>query len=213
MYERCATVRNRARNQALASAQAARRARSRTVRPAHYPHSTLLRHSLGHGRVCLGLNSLRVAWRPRPQTTQSFTVCYGTVQRRAADSIRPVWAMSLTIASARRRVSLVGRPTRRRWGDPRCWRATAPAARGARRVTCPHPPWRSGPVFTRNVSVPRGRPASPHGPDASSCTHVAAAGRARSTSIVPSRPVPVSATRPRHRLSPLDRPGSGSSCR
>jgi hypothetical protein len=69
------------------------------------------------------------------------------------------------------------------------------------------------PVCTRNVSVPRDRRASPHGPDASSCTHVAAEGRARSTSTVPSRPVPVSATRPPPRLSPPDHPGSGSNCR
>src|SRR5262249_8592901 len=41
VYGRCATVRNRARNQALASVQAARRARSRTVRPAQYPHTHL----------------------------------------------------------------------------------------------------------------------------------------------------------------------------
>src|SRR5262249_1301160 len=44
VYGRCATVRNRARNQALASVQAARRARSRTVRPAQYPH-TIPAHS------------------------------------------------------------------------------------------------------------------------------------------------------------------------
>src|SRR5262249_9868341 len=41
VYGRCATVRDRARNQALASTQAARRARSRTVRPAQYPHTRL----------------------------------------------------------------------------------------------------------------------------------------------------------------------------
>src|SRR5262249_38851120 len=41
VYGRCATVRNRARNQALASVQAARRAPSRTVRPAQPPHTRL----------------------------------------------------------------------------------------------------------------------------------------------------------------------------
>jgi len=46
VHGRCATVRNRARNQALAGVQMARRARSRTVRPAHYPH-TRPRHSFG----------------------------------------------------------------------------------------------------------------------------------------------------------------------
>jgi hypothetical protein len=54
----------------------------------------------------------RVTCRPWPRAIQSVTVLGGIPQRRAAGSMRPVWAMSLTSAFASRGVSLVGRPIR-----------------------------------------------------------------------------------------------------
>src|SRR5262249_9634745 len=68
VYGRCATVRNRARNQALASAQAARRARSRTVRPAQNPHTHLSPFARRRRLTCTRAASAYESGKPAPQS-------------------------------------------------------------------------------------------------------------------------------------------------
>src|SRR5262249_49236594 len=76
-----------------------------------------------------GWSAARVGWRPCPRAIQSVTVLGGMPQRRAAGSMRPVWAMSFTSAFARRGVSRVGRPIRPRgWTPPAATALAAPPA-------------------------------------------------------------------------------------
>jgi hypothetical protein len=92
VYGRCATVRNRARNQALASVQAARRARSRTVRPAQYLHTHLspfARQRFGrplgpardqHHRNLIPSNRRKFVRKAQPYARQSLAVVRSAIR-------------------------------------------------------------------------------------------------------------------------------------